>query len=93
MLAVLLVGYLAQYFIRQPAGDYASLVRLGEMASFTLLLLMPKRLLGVHEESVLVPGISETPLRIDVNLIHSMLSSIQRNHPQYYQELTHLVVR
>jgi hypothetical protein len=24
MLAVLLVGYLAQYFIRQPAGDYAS---------------------------------------------------------------------
>ncbi len=44
MLVILLGGYLAQFLVQQPAGDYAWLVRVGEMVAFIILLELPKRL-------------------------------------------------
>jgi signal transduction histidine kinase len=59
MLVILLGGYLAQYLIQQPSGDYAWLVRVGEMVSFIILLELPKRI-GLDSSQLIEVGKART---------------------------------
>jgi signal transduction histidine kinase len=96
MLAILLAGYIAQFFIRQPAGDFPWLVRMGEMAAFTMLLALPRRLVtlqGINEVTGEEKSIS-TSTRMEAQFFQSMLDVINERAPQqYYQKLTQWVAR
>jgi signal transduction histidine kinase len=97
MLVIFLGGYLAQFIIRQPIGDYAWLVRLGEMFAFVLLLEMPRRLLSGTEESRFAEGERSIPLRPPL-MSGSMIQSIvrlnkEKSPQQYYKRLTQIVAQ
>ena len=97
MMVILLAGYLAQYLVRQPAGDYAWLVRLGEMVGFVLLLELPRRalpgtdeLLPVEEEKSLSPS----GPRMDKQTIRAIFSLANEKSPQkFFQKLTQIVAQ
>lgn len=95
MLVIFLAGYLVQFIIRQPAGDYAWLVRLGEMFAFVLLLEMPRRLQTGTEETRFIEGEKSIPLtipRTSESLIQSIVSLSQEKSPQqYYLKMIHFV--
>lgn len=97
MLFILLGGYLAQYFIRQAAGDYAWLVRLGEMIAFPLLLALPRRLASLSEAIESTSGEKISPLAtsaMDTEYIRSIVDiSTETSAQQYYQKLTRLVAQ
>ena len=97
MLVIFLAGYLAQYFFRQPAGDFAWLVRLGEMFAFVLLLELPKRL-GTDTEETLTfeteRSLPLSPSRVGEIIIRSVVDIEGEKSPQqYFQKLTKLIAQ
>jgi signal transduction histidine kinase len=97
MLVILLGGYLAQYIIRQPAGDYAWLVRLGEMVAYIMLLALPGRLVSRTEETQVAEvekSITPVPSQMDEKLIKSIVNlSNTESVQQFFQKLTQLVAQ
>jgi len=97
MLIILLIGYLAQYFIRQPAGDFAWLVRLGEMVAFILLLGLPRRLVTISGGGEFTGGkksITSAAALIEARVVKSVIElSRQKSSQEYYQKLTQLVAK
>ncbi|OGO60819.1 MAG: hypothetical protein A2032_02165 [Chloroflexi bacterium RBG_19FT_COMBO_49_13] len=97
MLVILLIGYLTQYFIRQPAGDYAWLVRLGEMVAFILLLGLPRRLVtipGGGEFTGSKKSITSADTLMEARVVQSVIELSRQKSPQeYFQKLTQLVAQ
>ena len=97
MLVILLGGYLAQYLVQQPAGDYAWLVRVGEMVAFVILLELPKRLPTGAEELQMPAGgaaITSSAYPLDDKLIQSIINLYSEKSPQqYYLKLSKLVAQ
>jgi len=97
MLVILLGGYLAQYLVQQPAGDYAWLVRVGEMVAFIILLELPKRLPAGAEELRLPEGgkaITPSSYPLDDKLIQAIVSLYSEKSPQqFYLKLSRLVAQ
>src|SRR4030042_4050003 len=97
MLVVLFSGYLAQYLIHQPAGDYAWFVRLGEMFGYILLLELPRRLVTDTKDSQIAEGeilSPPFPSRMDEKILHTIINLINEKSPQqFYQKLARLVAQ
>jgi signal transduction histidine kinase len=97
MLVILLGGYLAQYLVQQPAGDYAWLVRVGEMVAFIILLELPKRLPPAVKEVQLSEGGEAAPSnsnQLDDRLIQSIVDLYSEKSPQqFYLKLSRLVAQ
>jgi signal transduction histidine kinase len=97
MLVILLAGYLAQYLIRQPAGDYAWLVRLGEMVGYVLLLELPRRTLPAIGTSKIVEGEKTLPpvaSRMTKQIVQAIINLNNENSPQkFIQKSTQLVAQ
>jgi len=95
MLLVLLAGYMAQFFIRQPAGDFALFVRLGEMVAYPILLALPRRLIYRRIVKEPIPQVMSPRLatnRIDGNTLQSIVDLSSETSPQqYYLRVTRLV--
>jgi cell fate (sporulation/competence/biofilm development) regulator YlbF (YheA/YmcA/DUF963 family) len=97
MLFIILAGYLAQFFIRQPAGDYAWFVQTGEMLAYPLLFALPIRLLKSPEIPEIVDVQKITPmvgLRIDETFLRSVIElNTEQSTQDYYQKLTRIFGR
>jgi signal transduction histidine kinase len=97
MLVILLAGYLAQYLIRQPAGDYAWIVRLGEMVGYVLLLELPRRTELAIEPSPIAGGeqsLLPVASRMDKQIIQAIINLNSEKSPQkFFQKLTQLVAQ
>ena len=97
MLVILLGGYLAQYLVQQPAGDYAWLVRVGEMVAIIILLELPKRLPAGALESQLPEGgkaTASSSYPLDDKLIQSIVNLYNEKSPQqFYIQLSRLVAQ
>jgi signal transduction histidine kinase len=95
MLVIFLAGYLAQYLIRQPAGEYAWLVRIGEMVGFVLLLELPRRVFPAPGEPQPIESEkSSSPFasRMDKQAIHTFISLANEKSPQkFFQKITQLI--
>ena len=97
MLVILLGGYLAQFLVQQPAGDYAWLVRVGEMVAFIILLELPKRLTPDTEViqrseggKTIIPSIN----LLDEKFIQSIFNLCNEKSPQqFYLKLTRLIAQ
>jgi signal transduction histidine kinase len=97
MLVIFLAGYLAQYLIRQPAGDYAWIVRLGEMVAYVLLLELPRRTVLTSEASLLPDvekSIPPVASRVDIQVIQAIINLSNEKSPQkFFQKLTQIVAQ
>ena len=97
MLLIILAGYLAQFFFRQPAGDFAWFVQTGEMLAYPLLFALPTRLLASSETLEIVEVQKITPMVeswIDENFLRSVIELNTEQSPQnYYQKLTRMIAR
>jgi signal transduction histidine kinase len=97
MLVILLAGYLAQYLIRQPAGDYAWIVRLGAMVGYVLLLELPRRTVPATDASLIAKGEKSLPAlvsRMDKQIIQAIINLNNEKSPQkFFQKLTQLVTQ
>jgi signal transduction histidine kinase len=97
MLVILLGGYLAQYLVQQPAGDYAWLVRVGEMVAFIILLELPKRLPAGAKESQLPEegkATASSSYPLNDKLIQSIVNLYSEKSPQqFYLKLSRLVAQ
>lgn len=97
ILVVLVVGYLAQIIIGQPASDYTWYIHLSEMVAFVFLLMLPKRLVNLEasteETPKEIPG-GRATTDVDGKLIQSITELVIEPSPQkYYERLTELVAR
>ena len=97
MLFIILAGYLVQFLIHQPSGDFAWFVQTGEMLAFPLLFALPTQLLNssqaieVIEEQKITPMVT---LRIDENFLRSVIELNTEQSPHYYyQKLTRMFAR
>jgi signal transduction histidine kinase len=97
MLFIILVGYLAQFFFRQPAGDFAWFVQTGEMLAYPLLFALPIRLLQSSEAPEIVDVQNIAPivgLRIDETFLRSVIElNNEQSLQDYYQKLTRMFGR
>ncbi len=87
MLVIVLLGYLAQYFIPQMAADYAWFVRLGEMIGFPMLLALPRRVVIPTQVSTRNGAAPLTGMGAD-SLTGVLDLTSEPNAQVYYQKLT-----
>lgn len=97
MLVIILAGYVLQYLIPQAGGDYAWLIRLGEMLGYPFLLALPRRLVATGRSAIStfadMPA-TATGSVLDEKLIKAIIDLCDEKNPeQYYLKLTRLVAQ